>query len=69
MKGGFDVTSIYGPLIAEAGTGVINGSATAVTYDEADDTLVIASDEGVVPSLKPANVLYENGIKGIEQSV
>lgn len=69
VKGGFDVTSIYGPLIAEAGTGVINGSATAVTYDEADDTLVIASDEGVVPSLKPANVLYENGIKGIEQSV
>lgn len=65
--GANDVTAIYGPLIAEAGADVINGTTTAVTYDETTETLTIAAANGVTPSLKAANVLYENDIKGIEQ--
>ena len=65
--GSNDVTGIYGPLIAEAGADVINGTTTAVTYDEAKDVLTIACAAGVTPRLKSANVLYEKDIKGIEQ--
>ena len=65
--GGNDITAIYGPLIAEAGSTVLTGSTSAVTYDADSDTLSItASGTGEVRLKSPA-VLYENGIKGIEQ--
>lgn len=66
-RGGNDITSIYGPLIATAGESVINGSTSAITYDEDKDALTIATTDNVVPSLKAPSVLYENDIKGIEQ--
>lgn len=65
--GGNDLTSIYGPLIVTAGNTVINGATSAVTYDATDETLTIAATAGAEPRLKPASVLYENAIKGIEQ--
>lgn len=67
--GGYDVTPIYGPLIAAAGSKVINGSTTAVTYDASAKTLTIAASAGAEISLKSAAELYENDIKGIEQVV
>ena len=68
VVGGYDVTDIYGPLIATAGSTVVNGTTTAVTYDEATDTLTVAAGSGNTPiSLKSPSVLYDNGIKGIEQ--
>jgi hypothetical protein len=63
--GGYDVTEIYGPLIAEAGSTVINGSTSAATYNEADNTITIAGTGTV--SLKSPKVLYQNDIKGIVQ--
>lgn len=63
-KGGYDLTGIYGPLIATAADKVLEG-ATAATYNAATKTLVIA-DGGEV-RLKAPSVLYEHGIKGIEQ--
>lgn len=65
--GGYDVTPIYGPLIVSAGNTVINGATSAVTYDDSTKTLTIASSAGADIRLKPASVLYENAIKGIEQ--
>lgn len=65
--GGNDVTSIYGPLIAEAGNTVINGTTTAVTYDEDNKVLTIASSGNAAVSLKSPKVLFANDIKGIEQ--
>ncbi len=64
--GGLDVTSIYGPLIVTAGETVLDGKVTAVTYDDANETLIIAADDNDTPNLKSPAVLYENGIKGIE---
>lgn len=63
--GGYDVTGIYGPLIAEAGSSVINGSTSAATYNDADETITIAGTGTV--SLKSPKVLYQNDIKGIIQ--
>ena len=65
--GGYDVTPIYGPLIADAGNTVVSGATTAITYDETTKTLTIASAAGADIRLKDASVLYENDIKGIEQ--
>lgn len=65
--GGFDVTPIYGPLIATAGAAVISGATSASTYDDTTQTLTIASSSGADIRLKNASVLYENDIKGIEQ--
>lgn len=67
VVGGYDVTPIYGPLIATAGDAVISGATSASTYDDATKTLTIASSAGADIRLKPASVLYENDIKGIEQ--
>lgn len=67
VLGGNDLTSVYGPLIVSAGNTVINGATSAVTYNADDDTLTIAGSTGAEPRLKPASVLYENDIKGIEQ--
>lgn len=63
--GGNDITSIYGPLIAEAGADVLSGATTAATYNEDSDTLTITGTGEV--RLKSPAVLYEKGIKGIEQ--
>lgn len=65
--GGYDVTSIYGALIATGGANVISGATTAATYDEDTETLTIAATAGTTPRLKPAATLYEHDIKGIEQ--
>lgn len=65
--GGYDVTPIYGPLIVAAGSTVIDGATSAVTYDEDSETLTIASSAGADIRLKSPAVLYENDIKGIEQ--
>lgn len=63
--GGHDVTGIYGPLIADSGNVVINGTTTAVGYNEGAKTLTITGTGTI--SLKAPKVLYENDIKGIEQ--
>ncbi|MCM1337707.1 MAG: hypothetical protein NC187_08255 [Candidatus Amulumruptor caecigallinarius] len=65
--GGYDVTGIYGPLIASAGATVLNGSTSAATYNEADSTVTIATTGSAGVSLKAPKVLFENGIKGIVQ--
>lgn len=66
--GGYDVTGIYGPLIATAGADVLNGSTTAATYDEATNTMTITAGSGSSDvSLKAPSVLYGKDIKGIEQ--
>lgn len=65
--GGYDITPIYGPLIAMAGEKVLNGGATAVTYDDVTETLTVVAPEDAMVSLKSPAVLYENDIKGIEQ--
>ena len=65
--GGYDVTPIYGPLIATAGNKVIKSATSAVTYDDVTKTLTIASTKDVDIRLESPSVLYENGIKGIEQ--
>lgn len=65
--GGYDVTGIYGPLIASAGATVLNGSTSAATYNEADNTVTIATTGSSEVSLKAPKVLFENDIKGIIQ--
>lgn len=72
--GGTDVTSIYGPLIAAAGTAVLTGGgASAATYDAVKNALTIATTGGAIKAgdtgvrLKAASVLFTNNIKGIEQ--
>lgn len=67
VLGGNDITSIYGPLIANAGNNVISGATTALTYDAESDTLTIAASGGAEIRLKAPSLLYENDIKGIEQ--
>lgn len=67
--GGTDVTSIYGALIAAAGTSsanaVLTGSPSAVQYDSANNVLTITATGEV--RLKAPSVLYTHDIKGIEQ--
>ncbi len=65
--GGYDVTGIYGPLIAAAGDTVINGATSAVSYNDADNTLTIAVSGDAAVSLMPPKVLFANDIKGIVQ--
>lgn len=62
--GGNDVTAIYGPLIVAGGAKVLKGSTASATYNEADNTITIT---GTGVALESPSVLYENGIKGIEQ--
>lgn len=66
--GGYDLTPIYGPLIATAGAAVLIGSTSASTYNEDTKTMTIATTGEAKVSLKDPSVLYENGIKGIEQA-
>lgn len=63
--GGYDLTSTFGPLMADNAS-VING-VTAVTYDDAKDALTITVSEGATPALKAPKLLLEAGIAGIEQ--
>lgn len=65
--GKFDVTPVYGELIADAGNTVLNGATSAASYNSETGTLTIATSAGVVPTLKSPKVLFENDIKGIEQ--
>lgn len=65
--GGYDVTGIYGPLIASAGAVVLNGATTAATYNETADTITIATTGSAEVSLKSPKVLFQNDIKGIIQ--
>lgn len=67
VVGGYDVTEIYGPLIVTAGDSVLNGTTSAVAYDEASETLTITGTGTAEISLKSPSVLYANDIKGIEQ--
>lgn len=64
--GGYDLTSTYGPLLAEKAN-LLNGSTTGATYNADAATLTIATSGSTVPSLKAPSVLYEAGIEGIEQ--
>lgn len=66
VTGGNDLTSEYGPIIATAGKDVILGtSVTAVTYNDASDTLTISTTGTDGVRLATPKVLYEQGIKGI----
>jgi len=63
--GGYDLTEIYGPVLAENAT-LVDG-ATAVTYDDTSKVMTLTTSAGATPRLKPAADLFEKGIKGIEQ--
>lgn len=63
--GGYDLTSIFGPLMAD-NANVING-VTAVTYDEDKEALTLTVTGGATPALKAPQLLLEAGISGIEQ--
>lgn len=63
--GGYDLTSIFGPLMAD-NANVING-VTAVTYDEDKEALTLTVTGGATPALKAPKLLLEAGISGIEQ--
>ena len=63
--GGYDLTSIFGPLMAD-NANVING-VTAVTYDEDKEALTLTVTGSATPALKAPNLLLEAGIAGIEQ--
>lgn len=60
--GGYDLTPVYGPVIAAAGADVLEGSTAAATYA---DGLLTITGTGTV-SLKSPKVLFEKGVKGIE---
>lgn len=64
--GGYDRTSEFGKLIAENAATVMNNVTSASYSDEAGGVITIVPKDGT-PSLKPASVLFTNGIKGIEQ--
>lgn len=63
--GGYDLTSIFGPLMAD-NANVING-VTAVTYDEDKEALTLTVTGSATPALKAPKLLLEAGISGIEQ--
>lgn len=62
-KGGYDLTSELGPVIAEVGQAVIKGTSSAVSYDADKDVLTITGSGEI--GLKAPSVLYESGIKGV----
>lgn len=64
--GAYDRTEEFGALIAAGAAEVLN-NATSATY--ADGVITIVPKAGAVPTLKAPSVLFENGIKGIEQVV
>lgn len=64
--GGYDRTPELGPIIAANASEVLN-NATSATYAAATEELTIVPKDSGVPSLKAPSVLFEKGIKGIEQ--
>ncbi|WP_300700997.1 hypothetical protein [Bacteroides sp.] len=62
--GGYDLTTLFGDVIAKAAATVLNG-ATSATYADGIITVVPANG-GTTVSLKSPSVLYESGIKFIE---
>lgn len=62
--GGYDLTPLFGDVIAKAAATVLNG-ATSATYASGIITVVPSNGVGTV-SLKSPSVLYENAIKFIE---
>lgn len=64
--GGYDRTEEFGKLVADKAAEVMN-NVTSATY--ADGVITIVAKDSGVPSLKSPDVLFENGIKGIEQVV
>ncbi len=63
--GGYDLTSTFGPLMAD-NTNVISG-ATAVAYDTDKEVLTLTVNGSATPALKAPKLLLEAGISGIEQ--
>lgn len=63
--GGYDLTSTFGPLMAD-NTNVISG-ATAVAYDTDKDVITLTVSGSATPTLKAPKLLLEAGISGIEQ--
>ena len=64
LFGGYDRTEEFGSLIADGAAEIMN-NVTSATYS--DGIITIVSKAGAVPSLKAPSVLFEKGIKGIEQ--
>lgn len=64
--GGYDVTAIYGELLAD--NAVVIAGTSAATYSAADETLTLTVTEGAEPKLKAPKTLLEAGIEGIEQA-
>lgn len=64
--GGYDRTEEFGSLIADGAVEVLN-NVTSATY--ANGLIIIVPKDNGLPSLKVPSVLYEKGIKGIEQVV
>ena len=64
VVGGYDRTEEFGSLIADGAAEVMN-NVTSATYS--DGVITIVPKAGAVPSLKAPSVLYEKGIRGIEQ--
>lgn len=62
--GGYDRTEEFGILIADSAAEVMNNT-TSASY--ADGVITIVPKAGAVLSLKAPSVLFEKGIKGIEQ--
>lgn len=63
--GGYDLTSTFGPLMAD-NTNVISG-ATAVEYDTDKEVITLTVSGSATPALKAPKLLLEAGISGIEQ--
>lgn len=63
VAGAYDRTPELGEAIAEAATEVLDG-ATACTFS--DGLLVITSQNGKTPTLKPSSVLFNKDVPGIE---
>ena len=64
--GGYDLTPTYGELLADNAS-LISGGASGITYNEATETLTIATTGSAVPKLKAPSALFNAGIEGIEQ--
>lgn len=64
--GGYDRTAEFGELIADGAAEVL-GNATSATYNADGETITVVAKDSGVPYLKSPSVLYEKGIKGIEQ--
>lgn len=64
--GAYDRTEEFGALIADGAVEVLN-NVTSATY--ADGVITIVPKVGATPTLKAPSVLFEKGIKGIEQVV